>query len=289
MKTPFIPALNFGLLVAAALLAGCGRQSDESHDHDPGHDRDHDHDPDHAGGAHEEHRDGKGEGGEAGHEHAHGAASSGASFQAGKGILLSEETRKLLGLEVAEVAPRKLEHQLRFTVQVFGEKHRHLVNPEDHTGCDVHGSGFVSPEVIGAIKVGHPVLVMRDTNRPIGGVVLAVQKALALGETEVVVGFSNATGALRSGEFVPARISLPRADEVLAIPFSALLRGAEGTFVYVVKGDACQRTAVKVRAEADGWVEIVEGLSRGVQVVTRPVETLWLIELRATKGGGHSH
>ena len=36
-------------------------------------------------------------------------------------------------------------------------------------------------------------------------------------------------------------------------------------------------------------VEITDGLLAGDQVVTKPVETLWLIELRATKGGGHSH
>jgi len=37
------------------------------------------------------------------------------------------------------------------------------------------------------------------------------------------------------------------------------------------------------------WVEIVDGLLAGDAVVTKPVQTLWLIELRATKGGGHSH
>jgi hypothetical protein len=30
-------------------------------------------------------------------------------------------------------------------------------------------------------------------------------------------------------------------------------------------------------------------LLEGDTVVTRPVQTLYLIELRATKGGGHSH
>ena len=30
-------------------------------------------------------------------------------------------------------------------------------------------------------------------------------------------------------------------------------------------------------------------LLAGDQIVVKPVQTLWLIELRATKGGGHSH
>ena len=184
---------------------------------------------------------------------------------------------------------RKLPNQVRFTVQVFGEKHHHLLNQEDHSGCDVHGSGFVSTNTAAIVKTGQPVELLKSTNAPLGGVVLAVQKALALGESEIVIGVSNATAALKSGEFVPARINLPRDEAVPVIPQPALLRTSEGTFVYAVNGDAYYRTAVKVGSEADGWVEITDGLLAGDQVVTKPVQTLWLIELRATKGGGHSH
>ena len=119
--------------------------------------------------------------------------------------------------------------------------------------------------------------------------VLAVQKAVALGETEIVIGVSNATAALKPGEFVPARINLPRDAAVAAVPESALLRTSEGAFVYAVNGDAYFRTAVKIGATAEGFIEITDGLLSGDAVVTKPVETLWLIELRATKGGGHSH
>jgi multidrug efflux pump subunit AcrA (membrane-fusion protein) len=195
----------------------------------------------------------------------------------------------LLGIEVADVTEQKLPNQIRFTMQVFGEKHYHLLNPQDHTGCDVHGAAFLSADAAAVVKTGQPVQVFKDTNRPLDGVVLAVQKALALGESEVVIGVSNATAALKSGEFVPARINLPRNEAVATIPQSALLRTSEGTFVYVVNGDACFRRPVKVGSETDGWVEITDGLLAGDQVVTKPVQTLWLIELRATKGGGHSH
>ena len=254
----FLPAL----LVAASLFVGCGRKEgdgkEEAHGKDDGH--------------------GHGE-----------ESSSGASFKAGKGVIVTEETKKLLGVEVTDVTEQKLPNQIRLTVQVFGEKHHHLLNPEDHTACDVHGSAFLSPETAGVVKAGQPVQLLKDTNSPLGGVVLAVQKAMALGESEVVIGVSNATTVLKSGEFVPARISLPHHVAVMAVPQSALLRTSEGSFVYAVNGNAYFRTAIKVGAEADGWVEISDGLFEGDQVVTKPVQTLWLIELRATKGGGHSH
>lgn len=254
----FLPAL----LVASSLFVGCGHKEgdgkEEAHGKDDG--------------------------------HGHGEESpSGASFKAGKGVSFTEETRKILGVEVVDVAERKLPNQIRFTVQVFGEKHHHLLNQEDHSGCDVHGSAFLSSDAAAVVKAGQPVQIFKNINSPLTGVVLAVQKALALGESEVVIGVSNATTALKSGEFVPARINLPRDEAVAAIPQSAVLRTPEGTFVYAVNGNAYFRTAVKVGSEADGWSEITDGLLAGDQVVTKPVQTLWLIELRATKGGGHSH
>lgn len=262
MKTLRFIAILPALLAAASLFVGCG----------------------HKDGDGKEEAHGKDDG------HGHGEESpSGASFKAGKGVSVTEETKKLLGVEIADVTERKLPNQIRFTVQVFGEKHHHLLNQEDHSGCDVHGSAFLSVDTAAFAKPGQPVQVLKNTNSPLGGVVLAVQKALALGESEIVVGISNATAALKSGEFVPARINLPRDEAVTAVPQSALLRTPEGTFVYAVNGDAYFRTAVKVGTEAEGWVEITDGLLAGDSVVTKPVQTLWLIELRAVKGGGHSH
>ena len=249
-------------VVLALLVAGCGHKEGDGHDHDK----------EKAGG----------------HDH-EAEAPTGAGFKAGKGITLTDETRKILGVQVVDVSERKLPNQIRFTVQVFGEKHHHLLNQEDHSGCDVHGSGFVTADTASVVKTGQRVELLQGTNQPLSGVVLAVQKAVALGETEIVIGVSNATAALKPGEFVPARINLPRNEAVAAVPESALLRTSEGTFVYAVNGGAYFRTAVKIGATAEGFIEITDGLLAGDAVVTKPVETLWLIELRATKGGGHSH
>ena len=257
------PSVWFPVLLAAgALLAGCGHKEHEGHDH--------------------------GKEKENGHVHEE-ESPAGALFKADKGVMLSDETRKSLGVEVVSVAERRLPNQIRFTVQVFGEKHRHLSNSEDHSGCDVHGSGFLPSHTAAAVQAGQPVQLFKQANTIAAGVVLAVQKALALGESEVVIGISNATTTLKPGEFVSARISLPRVEAVPSVPQSALLRTAEGSFVYLIHGDAYLRTAVKTGAEADDQVEITDGPSAGDRVVSTPVQALWLIELRATKGGGHSH
>ncbi len=227
-----------------------------------------------------------------GASHGHGPVEespSGASFKAGKGVTVTEESKKLLQVQVADVIEQKLPRSIQFSVHVFDEKHHHSLNQEDHSGCDVHGSGFLSADTETFAMPGQSVRVHDHTNSPLGGRVLKVQKALALGETEIVIGISNATGVLKPGQFLSARIDLPRNEAVTTVPQSALLRCSEGTFVYVVNGSAYLRTPVKVGTEDTEWVEITDGLLTGDSVVTQPVETLWLIELRAVKGGGHCH
>lgn len=254
------------LALSLAVLAGCGK-----HDAGDGHQHD------------GEKAEGKGD------EHGHEESPSGASFKPGKGVIVTAETRKILGIETADVTEQKLPSQLRFNLQVFGEVHHHDLRLEDHAGCDVHGSGFLSPDKAASIRAGLPVEIQSRSNGVFRGVVLDVHKELALGESEVVVGVSNANVQLKPGEFLSASIALPRHDVVTVIPRSALLRTSEGTFVFAVNGDAYFRTAVKIGGDADGLLEITDGLLAGDAVVTKPVETLYLIELRATKGGGHSH
>ncbi|MFO1511948.1 MAG: efflux RND transporter periplasmic adaptor subunit [Verrucomicrobiota bacterium] len=265
MKT--LPFASFAVALSlAVLLAGCGK-----HDAGDGHQHD------------GEKAEGKGD------EHGHEESPSGASFKPGKGVIVTDETRKILGIETAEVTEQKLPAQLRFNLQVFGEVHHHDLRLEDHAGCDVHGSGFLSPDKAASVRAGLPVEIQSRSNGVFRGVVLDVHKELALGESEVVVGVSNANVQLKPGEFLSASVALPSHDAVAVIPRSALLQTSEGTFVYAVNGDAYFRTAVKIGGEADGLLEITDGLLAGDAVVTKPVETLYLIELRATKGGGHSH
>ena len=84
----FLPVL----LAAGALFVGCGHKEGDGHDHGGGH------------------RPGHGE-----------ESPSGASFQAGSGVRLTDETRQNLGVEIADLTARRLPNHVRLTVQVFGE------------------------------------------------------------------------------------------------------------------------------------------------------------------------
>ncbi|MBX3732895.1 MAG: efflux RND transporter periplasmic adaptor subunit [Verrucomicrobiae bacterium] len=224
-----------------------------------------------------------------GHSHGHGESegASGASFKEGQGVLVKDEAKKLLGIEVVDVAEREMPAELRTTIQIFGE--RHNLNSREHDTCLVQGAAFVATNAAAVLKAGQSVELRQGTNAAFAGTVLGVPKSLTLGEAEIVIGISNAAASLKPGDFVSALVKLPLQGPVPSVPVSALLRTAEGTYVYAVNGDAYFRTAVKTGIESGGWVEITDGLLAGDQVVVQPVQALWLIELRATKGGGHSH
>jgi len=214
---------------------------------------------------------------------------SGASFKPGKGIILKDKTSKILGLEIADVTEELLPQVVKLNVQIFGETHRFADLDIDHIGCQFHGAGFLLPDKAASVKPKQPVKFQTARDEVLDGFVVAVQEPLAHGEIEIIVGVTTLGSQLKDGEFVSATISVPQSEPVTVIPSSALLRTVEGTYVYAVNGDAYYRTAVKVGGKADGKIEITDGLYAGDQVVAKPVETLWIIELRATKGGGHCH
>ena len=251
----------FALLGLAFVLTGCGK----------GHDHEH-------------------EKGEAAAGHGHGEESpSGASFKAGKGVILTDETRQSLGVETMDVTERKLSLEIRFPAQVFGEEHKPTAAEMHHAECTAKAAGLMAQEKASQVRPGQPAQLANKAGESFGGVILGINKALAIGDVEVVVGVTNSGERLKPGDFLSVRVSISREQAVMAVPKSAVLRTAEGTFVYTQNGDAHFRTAIKTGAEAEGFVEVTDGLLSGDVVVTKPVEKLWLIELRATKGGGHSH
>jgi hypothetical protein len=264
---PAFLARTAALFAVVMLFAGCGHEHREGHGHD------------HAETGH---------GPDDGHGHEE-ESPSGAAFKAGKGVVVTDETKKILHVTVAAVTQQKLPAQIRFNLQVFGEKHRPALREDDHSGCDAHGAGFLPPDEAAAIRIGQPVQIELAAGQSLAGVVLAVTPPVLLGEAEVIVGLTNATSVVKPGDFLSASVTLPRDEVVRVIPRSALLRTAEGTFVYAVNGDAYLRRAVTVGAAAADFLEITAGLDSADFVVTHSVETLHLIELRATKGGGHSH
>ena len=215
-----------------------------------------------------------------GKEKAEAAQTSGVKFKAGKGLLLPEETQKAIGLEIVEVAEEKFAPQISAQAEVY--RAGDASTPE-------LALARVKPAAAHQLRVGQSVKVQQSANSEsvVGKVVrLDSQTEQFLGQTEVLVEIPDANARYPIGSRLAVTFDLGEAKSVSAVPRSAVLTAAEGPFVYVVNGQHFLRTLIKTGGQNKDWIEVADGLFAGDKIVSRPVETLWMTELRAVKGGG---
>jgi membrane fusion protein, multidrug efflux system len=88
------------------------------------------------------------------------------------------------------------------------------------------------------------------------------------GTIRVKVILPNKERRLWPGQFVNVRVMTEMQHQVLTMPASALQRGPEGTFTYVVQPDSTIRVAALTTGEQNGDIVVVEkGLEAGDKVV----------------------
>ena len=200
-------------------------------------------------------------------------------FQEKKGLRLPDEMKKDFGVEVAEGAERTMQREVRKLARVYRE-------PRD--GAPGAASLMLTAGEAEGFKPGQAVrLKAAGADGEFDGTVVRLdgQTQSAVGQAEVLVEFADRQQRIPGGAFLTATFNVGPARLVLAVPSGALLDLADGTFVYAVNGEHFTRTRVKAGAAADGFVGIEDGLYSGDMVVTKGIESLWLIELSALKGG----
>ncbi len=209
---------------------------------------------------------------EAGHDHSGHAegekgGEGGVTFKEGRGLQFSPEVIKALGVVVAQAEDRALAAELNVTVQVFATK----------------------PRVLASARLPAEQVARLEKSRFAGAKLARVDRTAVAATRLVDLVFElDSPAPDRLGDFVTLALAAEPVS-ALAVPRSAVLDGAAGTFVYVVNSGAYLRTPVKLGAHSADFVEISDGLYAGDVVVVTPVDQLWLAELRLTKGGGHSH
>ena len=217
----------------------------------------------------------------------------GAVFKEGHGILLGEETKKSLGLKLSEVVEKDLSYEVRTTAQVYreaGEK----IRPSEHAlPGHAYASAMVGSDEAGLMKTGQSVRIS-SPGGALGeknALLVHIENELAFytGRTEILVEIPDREGEIRFGNRLNISVNVGTRRNAVTILISALLKASEGDFVYVQNGDYLLRSQVKAGVVGTHEIEIIDGLYAGDIVASEPGETLWLIELRATKGGGHSH
>lgn len=91
---------------------------------------------------------------------------------------------------------------------------------------------------------------------------------------EVAIGPAPAGVRLKPGFL--ARVTLPLGKGVvsLTVPSAAIAVSNEGPYVYVVRGDSLERRSVRTGSNTDGWVQVIDGLAEGENVVVGGQTTL---------------
>lgn len=220
---------------------------------------------------------------EAGGEHDHEAHAEGTPlFEVNKGIRLPPEMRRDLGIETEELRERTLSLSRPHPAQVFraGLSNRpaaallRLAPAEARqtpvgTRLDFHPPG---PNQTGDVATANVVLVDPAS-------------AVFSDQAEVVLEWPDPAGRWAPGSPLTVLLPVPRTNGLPTVATAAVIDSAQGAFVYAVSGEHFVRTPVKTGASDGTHVEVLEGLYAGDEVVTRGVDTLWMIELSALKGG----
>ncbi|MCE9613921.1 MAG: hypothetical protein K8T26_06560 [Lentisphaerae bacterium] len=224
-------------------------------------------------------------------QHAPGAvAAPGAEFKEGRGIIVSEATKAAIGLTVTDVGEERLTTDVRLVGQVYRTAGEVSQNRGERPGF-AHASAMVS-EAGAREWESYRDIAFDLQGGVVTGRVCAVDRtmlAAGLQQVDLLLEIPDPGRTLKIGSFVPARPLDHRTSPVMVVPRAAILRTAQDTFVYVHNGDAFLRTPVTLGVQGADAVQIVDGLYEGDAVAASAVETLYLIELRATKGGGHCH
>ena len=115
------------------------------------------------------------------------------------------------------------------------------------------------------------------TSRLAVGRVATIDNAIDVGTDTIKVKaiFPNADDALFPNQAVSVRLQLDLQQQVLAVPTSAVLRGAQGFYLYVVGADNTVSTRLVTPGAVDGdWTAVEGALKPGEKVVMDGVDRL---------------
>lgn len=198
------------------------------------------------------------------------------SFSEKSGLFLPEATRQSLDLKLVDVTEQTVETSMPLSLRVYQADARGIL-----------ATGALSPEQSQQLKPGQAIESKVADGTTLTGSIRAIGTGMrhATGSDELLAAFSSTTSNLAVGDFLSATARTGSDARVVTIPHTALLKNSEGQFAYTLSGEHFVRTAIKTGAANDAFIEVIDGLYAGDQVVLQPVMSLWLTELAAVKGG----
>jgi RND family efflux transporter MFP subunit len=113
-------------------------------------------------------------------------------------------------------------------------------------------------------------------DHPFPGKVTRIANALAPGSRTLLteIDVSNPDGLLRPGLYCTVELHIPRKTPSLVVPADAVVAGANGLHVAVVKNDTVRLQKVTVARDMGTTVEVRDGVAAGDTVVLNPMVDL---------------
>lgn len=140
------------------------------------------------------------------------------------------------------------------------------------------------------VRVGQPVTLRADDGGPPLTLPIALLSPVASAEAQTIaarVVAPNSDGRWRPGLFVTGAIAVSATVVPVAVRESALQTLFDFTVVFSQHGDVYQARPLTLGRRADGWVEVLKGLSAGERYV---VENSFLLKADIGKSGAaHDH
>jgi hypothetical protein len=205
----------------------------------------------------------------------------GVSFNENKGLSIPKSTADFIGLKIVDVEEQKLASTFRFNAKVYRPS---AISAESRPTL---ASGFVAKADAQQLQGGQNVKIETEENFALTGKIAALNREMEKinGKVEVLLQIDDPQKSLALESFVEAVIPIETDEITVGVPRAALLRTAEGDFVYTVSGEHLVRSKVEVGDFSNEVVEVRDGLYAGDQVVANPVMTLWMAELQSIRGG----
>ena len=221
-------------------------------------------------------------------EHDTYATQAGVTFNSKQGLSVPPATAKFIGLQVADVEQRNVTASVRFSARVYQTvSERPFASAAPAATSIALASAFVSPAQAAFLTNGQAAIVAANGKEEFKGEIAAVNRLLekAQDQVEIMLAIEDTGGRLTNGVIASISVLLGREQSVVTIPRSALLRTAEGDFVYTMSGKQFVRTAIKTDDVNNDLVEVTDGLYVGDRIVVEPAMALWLAELQSMRGG----
>lgn len=209
-------------------------------------------------------------------------------YEDGKGLKVSETSVKALGIQFGLAEKKPVVPAISINAQVYRSALETPTKFSREQAGMAYATVSVEPTIADQLRLKQPLTLddgsMQGTLWRIDRTQLPVT-----GKVELLLELDDSQGKLSVGSYINGRFQVGTAPvAMVTIPNSALLKTAQGTFVYVKNGDYLLKTSVSQGQQLDQLTVITQGLQGGETLVIEPVQTLYLIELRLSKGGGDS-